>query len=1126
MQEPNSANNYTFEFQHIRYEILDDYVEPSGGDENMVTYDEDSEYACRLIQSPTDFNKAWYRKQTGLQSEEAVEKNFDLYGANVFELPYPTFLQIFREQLASPIVIFQLLCAFLWALDTYWKYTMFTLMTILGFEASTAFQRLKSMSQLRGMSAKSFDVWVYRRNRWVSGVGIAELLPGDIISLQPGEAIDLKKKEELEKAKAAGAPSAPKVAQELQVPCDCVILHGSAVVNEASLTGESVPQMKDAVPPVVSDDKLPYDMQQDKVHTLYSGTTLIQATNSKEDGQAGSADEDELHTDRLSPPDQGIVCYVLRTGFSSSQGELMRMIEFSQQNVTADKKETCLQLLFLFCFALCAAAYVLKKGLEDPERPTYKVLLRCVLIITQVVPPSLPMQMAFAVHTALMSLMKAGVYCTEPFRVPEAGKIKYCFFDKTGTITSDSMMPTGIVMPQDQNGKFPSLTSDEYKDKCARPMRNHKNNPCAFVLAGCNALIEVNERLCGDPIEIAALKGIEWSYDSAKKTVTPGQWLLKRRALAEARKILDREPDDAKKKQLTNDVNRLVNALKDEEEKSKHCSVVVHQRFHFASALQRMSTICEVKVNDKSISDRKAILTGSYAFVKGSPEMILKLLKKSNLEKDFEQNYNNIYRSLAELGHRVLALAYRPVADHKKEMSRDEVEKDLFFAGFASYKCETRRDSKLVIQSLNDSAHTSIMVTGDAALTAYSVAKEVDIARRPASKAVVLSDDATAWNPVIHREGQGQTDGSFKCTGGEQLTRLVTEEDRDIVMTGKALLAATERFGHEFWDHIKHVCVFARLSPQQKEEIIHAIGGHHYDSETKGYDNKNQKSRQHTLMCGDGGNDVGALKQADVGVALLSGFGNANVDIKEKKEKQPTGFLEGLFGNEEEEEQGDSSSSTALERLKQEDLDNAEDELQKLRNIEQERSKGVQKKMMDDLKRKQMGMYKKQTEYVAAEMKRREEQGLDCGVMVQMQVMKEVMARLQQELRDERDNLQKMHGSGFATGAQSWIEGLEQSQEEQVAVKLGDASMAAPFTSRTPSICSVVDIIRQGRCTLLSAVQQMQIMMLDSMISAYSLSAMSADGTRPSEQQMMASGILLHVFYSCRIDVLRRFLRL
>ena len=76
-------------------------------------------------------------------------------------------------------------------------------------------------------------------------------------------------------------------------------------------------------------------------------------------------------------------------------------------------------------------------------------------------------------------------------------------------------------------------------------------------------------------------------------------------------------------------------------------------------------------------------------------------------------------------------------------------------------------------------------------------------------------------------------------------------------------------------------------------------------------------------------------------------------------------------------------------------------------------------------------------------------------------------------------------------------------------VRPGDASVAAPFTSRSPSVRNIVDLIRQGRCTLLSALQQQQIMMLESIISAYVFSALSLGGARSSERQMMATSWLL-----------------
>jgi cation-transporting ATPase 13A1 len=76
-------------------------------------------------------------------------------------------------------------------------------------------------------------------------------------------------------------------------------------------------------------------------------------------------------------------------------------------------------------------------------------------------------------------------------------------------------------------------------------------------------------------------------------------------------------------------------------------------------------------------------------------------------------------------------------------------------------------------------------------------------------------------------------------------------------------------------------------------------------------------------------------------------------------------------------------------------------------------------------------------------------------------------------------------------------------------IRPGDASVAAPFTSRVPSVRAVVDLIRQGRCTLLSALMQQQIMMLESIISAYTLSALSLHNARSSERQMMASSWLI-----------------
>lgn len=232
-----------------------------------------------------------------------------LYGVNEISVKVPSVFKLLIKEVLNPFYIFQLFSVVLWCTDEYYYYALAIVVMSVVSILSSLYSIRKQYIMLHDMVAahSTVRVSVCRVNEEIEEIFSTDLVPGDIMVIPLNGTV---------------------------MPCDAVLINGTCIVNESMLTGESVPVTKTNLPNPSVDirgmgDEL-YSPEMHKRHTLFCGTTVIQT---------------RFYTGEL------VKAIVVRTGFSTSKGQLVRSILYPKPT---DFKLYRDAYLFLLCLVAVA----------------------------------------------------------------------------------------------------------------------------------------------------------------------------------------------------------------------------------------------------------------------------------------------------------------------------------------------------------------------------------------------------------------------------------------------------------------------------------------------------------------------------------------------------------------------------------------------------------------------------------------------------------------------------------------------------------------------------------------------------------------------------------------------------
>ncbi|BFZ57200.1 hypothetical protein PYCC9005_004251 [Savitreella phatthalungensis] len=612
------------------------------------------------------------------------------------------------------------------------------------------------------------------------------------------------------------------------LPCDALLLAGECIVNESMLTGESVP-----VPKTAAGDKALHRLANSAVaispelakHYLFAGTRLIQVKR-------------PLATEE----DDGIaLAMCTRTAFNTTKGALVRSMLFPKPTGFKFYRDSFrfigVMALVAMCGFIVSAVNFVRLGL-----PLVAILVRALDLITIVVPPALPATLTIGTSFSISRMRRKQIFCIAPTRVNVAGKINVMCFDKTGTLTEDGLDVLGVRTIY-SNAFVPIAEACE-----ALPVADENRLSIIRVMATCHSLRMIDDDLLGDPLDDKMFRFSGWSYEESND-----------RAFETQRMVSPGNPKESGRKHRSAIGRSGAGGISPAVVRSgrdKTLEIGIIKQYDFVSSLRRMSVITK----QFGSSDMEV-------YLKGAPEIMREVCRPESFPADYE----DVLATYTHDGYRVIACAGRKIPGlswiKAQKLKRAQAEKDLDFLGFIVFENKLKSSTPDALRSLNDANIRTIMCTGDNVLTAVSVARESSL----------IPEHVFVFGPKFGEAGGPRNPLQrivWQTMEGPQIqldpvTMLPSADPHSIDLQSPFERSALQDYrlaitGEVFrWmvdfapkstleRMLIKTSVFARMSPDEKQELVERL----------------QELDYCVGFCGDGANDCGALKAADVGISL------------------------------------------------------------------------------------------------------------------------------------------------------------------------------------------------------------------------------------------------------------------